>query len=62
MSALAVGTRTSALARWQTRSVIDQLQAAWPELECEERFYTTSGDQSPDRPLTEIGGAGVFTT
>ena len=62
MSVLAVGTRTSALARWQTRSVIAQLQAAWPGLECEERFYTTAGDQSPDRPLTEIGGAGVFTT
>ena len=62
MSALAVGTRTSALARWQTRSVIDQLQAAWPGLECEERFYTTAGDQAPDRPLTQMGGAGVFTT
>jgi hydroxymethylbilane synthase len=61
MSALAVGTRTSALARWQTRSVIAQLQAAWPGLECEERPYTTSGDRAPDRPLTEIGGAGVFT-
>jgi hydroxymethylbilane synthase len=62
MTRLAVGTRTSALARWQTRSVIAQLQAAWPDLECEERFYTTAGDQSSDRPLAEIGGAGVFTT
>jgi hydroxymethylbilane synthase len=62
MTMVAVGTRTSALARWQTRSVIDQLQAAWPGLECEERLYTTAGDQAPDRPLTEIGGAGVFTT
>src|SRR5206468_11869506 len=62
MAMLALRRRTSALARWQTRSVIAQLQAAWPGLECEERFYTTSGDQSPNRPLTEIGGAGVATT
>jgi hydroxymethylbilane synthase len=62
MTALAVGTRTSALARWQTRSVIAQLQAAWPGVECEERLFTTAGDQAPNRPLTEIGGAGVFTS
>jgi hydroxymethylbilane synthase len=60
--AVAVGTRASALARWQTHSVIAQLQAAWPDLTFEERLYTTAGDQAPDRPLTEIGGAGVFTT
>jgi hydroxymethylbilane synthase len=62
MTRVVVGGRTSALARWQTRSVIAQLQAAWPELDCTERLYTTSGDQSPNRPLTEMGGAGVFTT
>jgi hydroxymethylbilane synthase len=58
---LVLGTRTSRLALWQTRHVIDRLQAAWPELVCQERHFMTKGDVTLDRPLPEIGGKGLFT-
>jgi hydroxymethylbilane synthase len=58
---LTLGTRGSALARWQTDDVIRQLQSAWPELECRTHLITTSGDRILDRPLPEIGGKGLFT-
>lgn len=54
-------TRPSALARWQTQYVMSLLQAAWPELTCQEQIITTSGDRILDRPLPEIGGKGLFT-
>jgi hydroxymethylbilane synthase len=59
---LTVGTRTSALARWQTDWVIGRLRAAWPGLEWEVRCFTTAGDRAADRPLSELGGEGVFTS
>jgi hydroxymethylbilane synthase len=59
---LIFATRPSTLARWQTAHVIRLLQAAYPGLECEERVFTTQGDQVIDRPLTEIGGKGLFTS
>jgi hydroxymethylbilane synthase len=55
------GTRPSALARWQTRWVIDRLQIDWPDLECQEQVFTTKGDRILDKPLPEIGGKGLFT-
>jgi hydroxymethylbilane synthase len=58
---LIFATRPSALARWQTRWVMQALQAAHPGLECEERVITTQGDAILDKPLPEIGGKGVFT-
>jgi len=54
-------TRPSALARWQTQWVIQELQKAWPGLECQEKIITTQGDRILDRPLPEIGGKGLFT-
>lgn len=59
-----MGTRGSALARRQTSSVVELLQAAWPGLECEERAIVTEGDrtQQSGEPLPEIGGKGLFTT
>jgi hydroxymethylbilane synthase len=59
---LVFATRPSALARWQTAHVIRPLQVAHPGLECEERVFTTQGDQDIDRPLPEIGGKGLFTS
>jgi hydroxymethylbilane synthase len=59
---LIFATRPSALARWQTAHVIRLLQAAHPEIECEERVFTTKGDRVLDRPLPEIGGKGLFTS
>jgi len=58
---LIFATRPSALARWQTRWVIQALQAAHPSLTCEERLITTQGDRLLERPLPEIGGKGLFT-
>lgn len=60
---LTIGTRTSALALWQTQHIIAQLQAAWPGLTCTIRHMTTQGDQTQaqNRPLPEIGGKGLFT-
>lgn len=58
---LTFATRPSALARWQTASVIQLLQAAHPGLECREYVITTTGDRVLDQPLPEIGGKGLFT-
>lgn len=58
---LIFATRPSALARWQTRWVIAALQAAHPDLICEERLITTRGDTILDTPLPAIGGKGLFT-
>ncbi|HET9865892.1 MAG TPA: hydroxymethylbilane synthase, partial [Nitrospira sp.] len=58
---LIFATRPSALARWQTRWVIDALQGIYPDLDCEEKIITTQGDKILDKPLPEIGGKGLFT-
>ena len=61
ISSVTVGTRASRLARWQTEHVIQQLQGAWPGLECRSITFTTRGDITPARPLHEIAGEGVFS-
>jgi hydroxymethylbilane synthase len=58
---LIFATRPSALARWQTKWVIDALQGIYPDLACEEKVITTQGDAILDKPLPEIGGKGLFT-
>jgi hydroxymethylbilane synthase len=58
---LIFATRPSALARWQTRWVIDALQHLHPGLACEEKIIATQGDRVVDKPLPEIGGKGLFT-
>ncbi len=58
---LIFATRPSALARWQTRWVIQALQEKHPALTCTERLITTQGDRTLDKPLPEIGGKGLFT-
>lgn len=59
---LTFATRPSALARWQTKRVIQLLRAAHPGLQCNEYVITTTGDRVLDLPLPEIGGKGVFTS
>ncbi len=61
MTKLIFATRPSALARWQTRWVIEALQRLHPDLVCEEKVITTQGDRVLDKPLPEIGGKGLFT-
>lgn len=58
---LTLGTRGSALARWQTAWVTARLCHAWPELDCQTKLFTTSGDRILDQPLPKIGGKGLFT-
>ena len=55
-------TRPSALARWQTSHIIQQLQLRWPLLECEELVIKTEGDRVLDVSLPDIGGKGLFTS
>jgi hydroxymethylbilane synthase len=56
-----VGTRTSALARWQTDHVVALLHAAWPELAFSTKPFVTKGDKSLRKALPAIGGKGLFT-
>lgn len=60
---LVLGTRTSDLALWQTDHIIEKLQAAWPDLQCERMPFITKGDrtQAQGKPLPAIGGKGLFT-
>ncbi len=58
---LVIGSRGSALARWQTEWVKARLEALWPGLEVRVEIFTTSGDRILDKPLPEIGGKGLFT-
>jgi hydroxymethylbilane synthase len=57
---LRIGTRGSALALAQTRSVITALQATFPALPCEEVVIATRGDRQTDRPFAAIGSRGIF--
>ncbi|HVU13868.1 MAG TPA: hydroxymethylbilane synthase [Phototrophicaceae bacterium] len=56
-----LGTRGSALARWQTDHVAALLKAAHPDVHVEVEVITTQGDRVIDKPLAQVGGKGVFT-
>jgi hydroxymethylbilane synthase len=56
-----IGTRGSALARLQTEIVAQALRVAWPGVVTTSVVITTTGDAVQDRPLTAIGGKGLFT-
>jgi hydroxymethylbilane synthase len=60
---LIIGTRSSPLAMVQTETAADLLRAAHPELEGQLKIdaVKTTGDLVLDRPLSEIGGKGLFT-
>jgi hydroxymethylbilane synthase len=55
---LRIGTRGSALALWQARSVAAAIHARGRESEIV--TITTRGDRQQEAPLTAIGGKGVF--
>src|SRR5438128_2061592 len=57
---LRIATRGSALALAQTHWVAARLLDLSPEIEIEVIPVTTQGDRAAERPLTEIGGKGVF--
>ncbi len=60
-----IGTRASPLALAQAYETRDLLAAAHPALAAPEAIeivaLTTTGDKIQDRPLSEVGGKGVFT-
>jgi hydroxymethylbilane synthase len=55
-----IGTRTSKLALAQTFLVCDALKNRFPTLETEIVGITTRGDITLDKPLSQMGGKGVF--
>jgi len=57
---LRIGTRGSALALAQARSVQAALEGLQPRLRAELRTVKTTGDRFLDRPLALLGGKGLF--
>jgi hydroxymethylbilane synthase len=55
-----IGTRGSALALAQSAWVRTRLQQEWPGLEVTLVTIKTSGDRFVDRPLSSVGGKGLF--
>jgi len=60
MSTLRIATRESQLALTQTRLVAARLAQAHPGLAVELVPMTTKGDRVLDRPLSQVGGKGLF--
>ncbi|GAB6157769.1 hydroxymethylbilane synthase [Desulfotomaculum varum] len=58
---ITVGSRDSALALWQTRWVVEQLQQQHPEVTFEIIAMKTKGDKMLDVALAKIGDKGLFT-
>jgi len=57
---LRIATRKSALALWQANHVQALLREAHPGIEIELVKIVTEGDRIQDRPLSQIGGKGLF--
>jgi hydroxymethylbilane synthase len=60
MTRLVYATRKSQLALAQSRAFVALLARRHPELAAEELTVVTTGDKVQDRPLSEIGGKGLF--
>lgn len=56
-----IATRASQLARWQAEQVAVLLESAHPGLSTELVPLSTRGDRIQDRPLSRVGGKGLFT-
>ena len=59
-SRLVIATRESRLAMWQALHIQARLQVLYPQCRVEILGMTTRGDQILDRPLSQIGGKGLF--
>ncbi len=57
---LRIATRRSDLAMWQARHVAGRLEQAYPDLEVALVPLSTRGDRIQDRPLSAVGGKGLF--
>jgi hydroxymethylbilane synthase len=60
MPTLRIATRRSALALWQANHVASLLRTAHPGLGVDLVPIVTQGDRIQDRPLSEVGGKGLF--
>ncbi len=56
-----IGTRSSALALWQSTFIKDQLGIQYPDETIEIIHIKTKGDKILDSPLSKIGDKGLFT-
>ena len=59
-SRIVIASRESRLAMWQARHVQGRLQVLYPDAVVDILGMTTRGDQILDRPLSQIGGKGLF--
>lgn len=57
---LRIATRRSPLALWQAHFVKESLEKKHPNLKVQLLPMTTKGDEIIDRPLSDIGGKGLF--
>jgi hydroxymethylbilane synthase len=62
MATIRIGTRASALARWQTDHVIALWRQREPGLQVAIVDLTTAGDDMPEAPLEVMEGTGFFTS
>lgn len=60
MQKLTIASRKSPLAMWQAQFVKQALEKNYPQLEVVIKGMSTKGDEIIDRPLTKIGGKGLF--
>jgi len=60
-SVVRIGTRGSALARWQADWVERALRKACPGQDFVQTIIKTTGDIAADKPLEQLGGRGIFT-
>lgn len=61
MNQLRIATRGSALALWQAEHIRDRLIQDDPLLQISLVVLKTQGDRIVDRPLSQVGGKGLFT-
>ena len=57
-----IATRKSALALAQSRWVGEQIRKHSPDVTIEELHVVTQGDRIQDRPLSAVGGKGLFVS
>jgi hydroxymethylbilane synthase len=59
-ASIVIGTRGSALARWQSAEIGRLLRLAQPGLDVSERIIVTAGDRSQTGPVVDLGGKSVW--
>jgi len=57
---IVIGTRGSALARWQADHITSELQRLVPGLRVDQKIIVTEGDRFQTGPVIELGGKGVW--